>query len=67
MGRFQLPFSLLTDESFNTVDYGINKVSSIASWSFEDDNTQMADFKKSYTNLYQSSPRLWDCSELKQD
>ncbi len=49
---------LLTDESFNTVDYGINKVSSIASWSFDDENTQMVDFKKSYTNLYQSSPNI---------
>lgn len=49
---------LLTDETFNTVDYGIKKVSSVASWSFEDSNIEMVNFKKAYKNLYASQPNI---------
>lgn len=49
---------LLTDESFNTIDYGINQVFSVASWSFEDDNVQMKNFREAYNDLYANQPNI---------
>jgi len=49
---------LMTDESINTEDYQLQKVHSMASWAFDDENPEMQDFINSYKATYEDEPNI---------
>jgi branched-chain amino acid transport system substrate-binding protein len=57
----KVPFMVMpvmTDESVNTEDYQMQKVSSMASWAFDEENPQMQDFLNSYTTENEDPPNI---------
>jgi len=49
---------VMTDEIINKEDYSIEKVYSMASWSFDDTTIQMQNFIKEYYLAYEESPNI---------
>jgi branched-chain amino acid transport system substrate-binding protein len=49
---------LMTDETINLENYQIEKVHSMASWAFTEENTHMQNFQNSYKKAYEDSPNI---------
>lgn len=49
---------LMTNEISNTENYQIENVESVATWSFEDNEKAMKDFKKNYEIIYNQAPNI---------
>lgn len=54
-----LVIPVMTDETMNTEDLGIEKVYSIASWSFDDENQEMQDFITAFKNDHEMDPNIF--------
>jgi len=50
---------LMTDEYYNLENYGLENIISVASWSFDDEYSEMQHFLGIYRKLYAESPNIF--------
>lgn len=53
-----LVIPVMTDETINTENYKLEKVYSIASWAFDDENPEMRNFVAAYEKLHEAVPNI---------